>query len=101
MGTYRSRKEGSNYFDPSGHGPHVWPEEGAVIDLLDKVQEESCDAHRDAIVKIVGDLKAQLHRAFNAFENITITDTLEDAHNQAHREVAEMTANEGEIVDGS
>lgn len=90
MGTYRSRKQELSYFDPTSNGPHAWPEEESVVGLLDNILEDG-DRARDAIVKIVGDLKSQLHRAFNAFENITVTNTLEDAHNQAHREVGHLT----------
>lgn len=66
------------------------PKKETIVDLLDNILDDG-DRARDAIVKIVGDLKSQLHRAFNAFENITVTDTLEDAHNQAHREVGHLT----------
>jgi hypothetical protein len=92
MGTYRSRKQSQSYFDPTSKGPHAWPEEAAVVDLLDQIGVDGNDDEtRDAIVKLVGDLRAKLHRAFNAFENITVTQTLEDAHNQAHREVSVLT----------
>lgn len=56
MGTFRSR---SHYFDPN-YEPRIWPEEKAVAELLDTLQEEPSDEHRDAIVKTVGDLRSKV-----------------------------------------
>jgi hypothetical protein len=43
------------------------------------------------------DHEAALHRAYSAFENITVARTLDDAKNQAHREIGVMTQADGEV----
>jgi hypothetical protein len=48
--------------------------------------------HRAHLIKWVEEQAATLHRAYNAFENITVAESLDDANAQAHREIAFIEA---------
>ena len=50
------------------------------------------DAEYDGLKARIAELEAALHRQFNSFENITEADTLNDAKDMAHAQIALVTA---------
>lgn len=101
MGTYRSRQH-SDYMDPSRYEPHIWPEEETAIELLEKLQEEPSDEHRDAIVKMIGDLRTKVAQLEQDMEHVTqLTSFCSEVHpdTQQNGWAASVRANEsGELL---
>lgn len=82
MGTYRSRQDSRReYMDSSNYEPKIWPEEERAIELLDEITEGGGDESRDAIVKMIGDLRSKVVELHEEMEHIAYWASLAQVEN--------------------